>query len=98
MLLACWHSLGQLTGRNWAILSDFYVSIFFWQDRPKQQEGVTRIRESKRRQDAAPAGPFIENVKSENPLPVPAAYPLEVTRNPEPKMKATKTASEERKV
>ena len=38
MLPACWPSLGQLTGRNWAILSDFDVSMFFRKDRA-QTEG-----------------------------------------------------------
>ena len=38
MLLACWPSLGQLTGRIWAILSDFDVIMFFWKDRA-QKEG-----------------------------------------------------------
>eukprot|EP00966_Prymnesium_polylepis_P027520 636471-Prymnesium_polylepis.1 len=38
MLLACWPSLGQLTGRNWAILSDFDVIMFFRKD-PPQTEG-----------------------------------------------------------
>ena len=38
MLLARWPSLEQLTGRNWAILSDFDVSMFFRKDLP-QTEG-----------------------------------------------------------
>ena len=33
----------------WVILCDFGVIMFFGQVSPKQQEGVTRIRESKRR-------------------------------------------------
>ena len=38
MLPACWPSLGQLMGSNWAILSDFDVIMFFRKDRP-QREG-----------------------------------------------------------
>ena len=38
MLPACWPSLGQLMGQNWAILSDFDVIMFFRKDRA-QREG-----------------------------------------------------------
>ena len=37
-MLAGWPSLGQLTGRSWAILSDFDVIMFFRKDRA-QREG-----------------------------------------------------------
>ena len=44
MLLACWPSLGQLTGRNWAILSDFDVIVmFFGRIELRGKEGVVRI-------------------------------------------------------
>ena len=52
MLPACWSSLGQLMGRNWAILSDFDVIMFFRKDPLRGKEGDARITESKRRREA----------------------------------------------